>query len=116
MAHKKNKVSAGKVAAIGAGMAAVSAGAYYLLGPDGKKHQKDAKGMMKKMEKELENKIMTPGMKKTEKMMVSKAKAYLGIAEKKVAKATKVVKKTEKKVLSKANKALTPKKKTAKKA
>ena len=116
MAQKKNKVSAGKVAAIGAGMAAVSAGAYYLLGPDGKKHQKDAKGMMKKMEKELGNKFVTPGMKKTEQLMMSKAKAYLGIAEKKVAKATKVAKKTEKKVLNKATRALAPKKKAAKKA
>ena len=104
--NKKNKVSVGKVAAIGAGMAAVSAGAYYFLGPDGKKHQKAAKGMMKKMEKELEDKFITPGMKKTEQMMKNKAKAYLGMAEKKVAKATKVIKKTEKKAVKKITKAI----------
>ena len=55
---KKGKVSVGKATAIGAGMAAVSAGAYYFLGPDGKKHQKSAKNMMVKMEKVLEKKLV----------------------------------------------------------
>jgi DNA helicase TIP49 (TBP-interacting protein) len=54
---KKNKISAGKVIAIGAGVAAIGAGAYYFLGPNGKKNQKKAKVWMTKMEKEAEGKV-----------------------------------------------------------
>ena len=46
------------MAAIGAGVAALGAGAYYLLGPDGKKHQKKVKDFAvktgKKVKKEIE--------------------------------------------------------------
>jgi len=38
--------------AAGVGMA-LGAGAYYLLGPDGKKNQKKAKALMAKMQKEI---------------------------------------------------------------
>ena len=55
---KKGKLSKGKMAAIGAGVAALGAGAYYLLGPDGKKHQKKVKDFAvktgKKVKKEIE--------------------------------------------------------------
>ncbi len=34
---------------VGAGLAALAAGAYFFLGPDGKKHQKKMKGWMIKM-------------------------------------------------------------------
>lgn len=55
MAKKKNSI--GKALAISAGVAAVGAGAYYLLGPKGKKHQKKTEvwmaGMIKEVEKEL---------------------------------------------------------------
>lgn len=54
---KINKISKGKMAAIGAGVAVVGAGAYYLLGPDGKKHQKKISALMNKMEKEVKSKI-----------------------------------------------------------
>jgi gas vesicle protein len=54
---KKNKISKGKMVAIGAGMAAISAGAYYLLGPDGKKNQKKVSALMNKMEKEAKIKV-----------------------------------------------------------
>lgn len=56
---KKNKkiVSVGKVAAVGAGVAAVGAGAYYLFGPKGKQHQRVAKNWIVKMEKDVEVKI-----------------------------------------------------------
>ena len=39
-------MSAGKVAAVGAGVAALGAAAYYFLGPNGKKNQKAMKGWM----------------------------------------------------------------------
>ncbi|MFA5751166.1 MAG: hypothetical protein WCX79_03970 [Candidatus Paceibacterota bacterium] len=47
----------GKITAIGAGMALAGAGAYYFLGPDGKKHQKEAVKWSLKMQKEAEKKI-----------------------------------------------------------
>jgi gas vesicle protein len=54
---KKSGISTGKVIAIGAGVAALGAGAYYLLGPDGKKNQKKATDWMLKMKKEAEQKV-----------------------------------------------------------
>lgn len=51
MIKKKKEMSAGKGAVIGAGLAAAGAGAYYLLGPKSKQHQKKAKIWMVKMEK-----------------------------------------------------------------
>lgn len=54
---KKSKISAGKVIAIGAGVAALGAGAYYFLGPNGKKNQQKAKVWMTKMEKEIGSKM-----------------------------------------------------------
>lgn len=43
--------------AVGAGVAALSAGAYYLMGPNAKKHQKKAKSLMVKMKKQVASKI-----------------------------------------------------------
>ena len=54
---KTKKMSVGKVAVVGAGVAALGAGAYYLLGPKGKKHQNDAKIWMAEMKKEVEKKV-----------------------------------------------------------
>lgn len=54
---KKGGVSTGNLVAIGAGLAALGAGAYYLLGPDGKKHQQKAAAWMSKMEKEAMKKL-----------------------------------------------------------
>ena len=56
---KKKKVSAGKVIAIGAGVAVLGAGAYYFLGPNGKKNQKKATAWMLKMKKEAKKKVST---------------------------------------------------------
>ncbi len=57
----KKKMSTGKkmavAGAVTAGLAATAAGAYMLLGPDGKKNQKKAKLFMGKMEKEVKSKI-----------------------------------------------------------
>lgn len=63
---KKTGMSAGKKVAIGAGVVAASAltaGAYYLLGPNAKAHQKKASVLMTKMEREVLSKI-----KKAKKM------------------------------------------------
>jgi hypothetical protein len=64
---KKNKTMSGKkLAMAGAGAAvlgAAGAGAYYLLGPKGKKHQKKAAVLMAKMKKEVTSEI-----KKAEKI------------------------------------------------
>ena len=56
MAKKKSVISMGKIA-IGAGVAAVGAGAYYFLGPKGKQHQRKAKAWMADMETEVEQKL-----------------------------------------------------------
>lgn len=51
---KKNKgISSGKIAAV----AALGAGAYYLLGPKAKMHQRKAKVLMAKMKKEVSSEI-----------------------------------------------------------
>ena len=58
--NKKSGVSGKKVAAVGAGMAALGAmgaGAYYLLGPKAKAHQKKATALMAKMKKEVMSEI-----------------------------------------------------------
>ncbi len=57
MAKKKSGMSVGKVAAIGAGVAAMGAGAYYLFGPKGKQHQKKAKVWMAEMKMEVQKKL-----------------------------------------------------------
>jgi hypothetical protein len=54
---KNNKMSVGKKVAIGAGLAAVGAGAYYLLGPDAKVHQKKAADLLAKMKKEVQSEV-----------------------------------------------------------
>lgn len=52
VAPKKSNNLAKKVAAIGTGVAAVGVAAYYLFGPNGKKHQKTAKGWAVSMKME----------------------------------------------------------------
>jgi hypothetical protein len=59
MKMKKNKkrMSGGEMAAVGAGVAVLGAGAYYLLGPNAKAHQKKASALMAKMKKEVASEI-----------------------------------------------------------
>ena len=57
MTKKKGEMSVGKAAVIGAGVAAVGAGAYYLLGPKGKEHQKKLKTLMTEMKKGVEKEL-----------------------------------------------------------
>ena len=47
----KQRMSKGKMMAVGAGIVAVGAGAYALLGPSGKRNQVKVKAFAKKMEK-----------------------------------------------------------------
>lgn len=47
-------MSVGSKVAVGAGLAAVGAGVFYLFGPNAKMHQKKAKALMSKMQKEVE--------------------------------------------------------------
>jgi len=54
---KNKKMSGGKKMMVGAGMAALGAGAYYLLGPDAKKHQKKASAVIAKVRKEVEGEL-----------------------------------------------------------
>jgi len=51
--NKKKKSGSSHVLAKVVGAAALGAGAYYLLGPDAKAHQKKAKTLMVKMQKEI---------------------------------------------------------------
>lgn len=50
-------MTVGKAVAIGVGVAATAAGAYYLFGPKGKAHQKKAKALVVKMKSELNKQI-----------------------------------------------------------
>ena len=50
-------MSKGKMVALGAGAVALGAGAYYLLGPSAKKHQKKVKALLIKMKTEVVNKV-----------------------------------------------------------
>lgn len=55
---KKNKGMSGRgIAAAAAGAVAIGAGAYYLLGPNAKAHQKKTKTLFIKMKKEVISKI-----------------------------------------------------------
>jgi len=117
---KIKKISAGKVAAIGAGVAVVGAGAYYLLGPKGKEHQKKIKGWMLTMKKEIDGEFKkaknatTPVYHKTvdaiAKVYSQKHKEYSKEinAFAKTLKATPAVKKASK-VVKKVSKAVTKK-------
>ncbi len=91
----------GKKVAIGAGVAAVGAGAYYFLGPKGKKHQKDAKAWATTAEK----KFMTE-VGKAEKVLTGKAKAVAGKAMKMEKKIVAKAKKVQAKVTNKAKAAV----------
>lgn len=55
--NTKKGGSFGKKVAIGAGVAALGAGAYYLLGPNAKAHQKKASALFIKMKKEVQSEI-----------------------------------------------------------
>lgn len=57
MKKTKKGISKGKVVAGVAGVVAISAGAYYLFGPDAKKHQKKASALLLKMKKEVQTEI-----------------------------------------------------------
>lgn len=57
VAKKKGGMSGGKILAAGAGVAALGAGAYYLLGPKAKAHQKKAATLMAKMKKEVSKEV-----------------------------------------------------------
>lgn len=81
-------MSKGKMIAIGAGVAAVGAGAYALLGPNGKKNQAKVKAFAKKMEKKA-----MPKIKKMEKLAEKKAKPQIKKTEKIVRKTLADIKK-----------------------
>jgi hypothetical protein len=57
IAKKKSRMSGGEMMAVGAGIAALGAGAYCLLGPKAKAHQKKASALMAKMKKEIASEI-----------------------------------------------------------
>lgn len=54
---KNKKMSVGKKLAIGAGVVAMGAGAYYLLGPNAKAHQKKMSLLATKVKKEAGKEI-----------------------------------------------------------
>jgi Tfp pilus assembly protein PilP len=57
MAQKKTASGVGAAVAVGAGVMALSAAAYLLFGPEGKKHRKDLKSWMVKMKAEVMEKM-----------------------------------------------------------
>ncbi len=54
---KDSGISAGKVAALGAGVAALAAASYYFFGPEGKKNRDNLKSWMIKMKGEVIEKM-----------------------------------------------------------
>lgn len=57
----KSDISAGSVAALGAGVAALAAASYYFFGPEGKKNRNSLKGWMIKMKGEIVEKMEGAG-------------------------------------------------------
>lgn len=55
--NNKKNMSTGKVAAIGAGVAALAAATYYFFGPQGQKNRKSVKGWMIKMKGEIVDRL-----------------------------------------------------------
>ncbi|MES2023178.1 MAG: hypothetical protein V4439_00655 [Patescibacteria group bacterium] len=53
----KGGMSGGKMLAVSAGVAALGAGAYYLLGPKSKVHQKKASALVSKVKKDIVSEI-----------------------------------------------------------
>ncbi len=90
---KKGKMSAGKMMAIGAGVAIASAGAYALMGPNGKKNQKKVKSFVKKIGKKAKNEI------KKDMPIVKKELRIVG--NKIIKPAIKEAKRTAKKIIKK---------------
>lgn len=119
MASKAKKGGeAGKALAVGAGVAAVSAAAYLLFGPEGKKNRKKVKGWAIKMKGEmiekLENlqEVTEPVYHKVVDEVSAKYAKLKNIDEKDVAEAVNEVKKHWKTLV----RDMKPKKKVAKKA
>lgn len=139
---KKSTVSTGKIVAVSAGIAALGAGAYYLLGPDAKKNQKKVGAWMDTAEKEI-SAVVTKAKKVSEpiyhglvdglvakyakqynlkekeitafaKHLKSEWKGAKAVATKKIAATTKKVVSTEKSILKKVAKKVAPKKATKK--
>lgn len=54
---QKDSMSAGNVAAVGAGVVALAAASYYFFGPEGKKNRNSLKGWMIKMKGEIVEKM-----------------------------------------------------------
>ncbi len=73
MAKKSN---VGKAVAIGAGVAALSVGAYLLFGPNGKKNRKAARSWMMKMKGEVMEKV--EGLKEVTAPLYEKAVSEVG--------------------------------------
>jgi hypothetical protein len=71
---KSKKMSVGKKILVTAGAAALAEGAYYLLGPKAKVHQKKAKILMNEVKKEIKigSKIMKAELNKAVKKATQK--------------------------------------------
>lgn len=97
MKTKKSKGGVGKAVAIGAGVAALAAGAYFFFGPNGKKNRKVTSEWMDKMKSDIVKKLES--MKDVtkdayDKVVDSVALAYTTIGGKKeVTKLSKELKK-----------------------
>ena len=81
---KKGMSSEKKVAAV-AGLAALGAGAYYLLGPNAKAHQKKTSALLAKMKKDVQGEI-----KKAEKVTIPLYHQAVDIVSKNYAKQYKL--------------------------
>jgi hypothetical protein len=86
------KMSKGKILAVGAGLAAVGAGAYYLAGPNGKKNQEKIKALAGKLKKDGVR-VVAKAKKDGSKVLV-KAKKEIKVVKNKAASLEKLAVKT----------------------
>mgnify|MGYP000550013970 CR=1 FL=1 len=131
---QKKGMSAGGVAAIGAGVAALAAASYYFFGPEGKKNQKKMKGWMIKMKGDIVDKMedakdmseaayhniidtVSAAYQKNSKVAATDVADYVAILKKQWRGISGSLKKPAKKAVTKvAKKAVTKVAKTVKKA
>lgn len=120
MAKKNNKNSLGSVVAKVASVAALSAGAYLLFGPDGKKNRKKVKGWAIKMKGEMIEKfeklqeVTEPAYHEIVDQISDKYKKQ-GISEEEVQGAVSEIKKYWKKMVKEFSPKKAPVKKSVKK-
>ena len=119
---KKGASKAGKVAAVGVGVAALSVAAYLLFGPEGKKNRKKVRGWMVKMKGEIIEKcekvkdVTEPVFDKIVDTVSSKYQKMAHVDDKELEASVKEIKKHWKSLVKDEKSKSKPKKSSSKKS